>query len=501
VRYRFDGMKIRVPLLRALTCAAVAVAVAACSEQETGPVEIAAIGSQPRLADPNAAPLDPPSALVLEGAAQGLVRFNAEGEIEPALAQSWIVSDDGLRYTFRIRRTEWSGGGRVTAAQVVARLRAVSARTSRNPLKPILGLVDGIEAMTDEVLEITLKGPRDHFLQLLASPEMAILQGQSGTGPFRPTRQPDGSVLLSLPAPEDEPDDAVLEPPIALRGERASAAIARFASGAADLVTGGTAGDLPIVRAAEPAAATLRFDPVGGLFGLVFQRNEGPFAEAQVRRALAMSVDRDAIVSALGVPGAAGRSSLLPGGLEEVPSPAAPDWATLPLPTRRQAAAATLAGLREAGSEDGVEAEPLRLRVAMPDGLGYRLIFAFLRRDWRAIGVEAERVAPSADADLRFVDEVAPATMAAWYLRHFTCEASRICDSIADESLAAARLTPVPAERRALLAKADRALAELAVFVPISAPARWSLVSPRLTGFRVNSYARHSIGELIAIVR
>ena len=78
----------------------------------------------PRLANPNLQPLDPPSAFLTEALAQGLVRFDAAGEIEPALAQSWIVSDDGLRYTFRLRRTAWAGGEPVTAEQVAARLRA-----------------------------------------------------------------------------------------------------------------------------------------------------------------------------------------------------------------------------------------------------------------------------------------------------------------------------------------------------------------------------------------
>src|SRR5687768_11200056 len=81
---------------------------AGCGEPQTGPVEISAIGPAPRLVNPNLEPVPPPTALLLQAAAQGLVRFDSAGEIEPALAQSWIVSDDGLRYTFRLRRTTWS---------------------------------------------------------------------------------------------------------------------------------------------------------------------------------------------------------------------------------------------------------------------------------------------------------------------------------------------------------------------------------------------------------
>ncbi|HEX9932041.1 MAG TPA: ABC transporter substrate-binding protein, partial [Allosphingosinicella sp.] len=467
-----------------------------CAEDERGPVRVAAIGAAPAIVNPNLAPLDPAAALLLAATAQGLVRFDAAGEVEPALAQSWIVSDDGLRYTFRIRRTEWIGGGRVTAQQVVARLRAALTAASRNPLKPILGLIRQIEPMTDEVLEITLRAPRPHFLQLLAQPEMAVLIGNRGTGPYAAAPQGDGSMILTLPRSEEEEDEeeAPAELPIALGGERAAIAVARYLAGGADLVTGGTAGDLLVVRAAAPPAAVLQFDPVAGLFGLAFERGEGALAAPELRRALAMAVDRDGIVAALAVPGLIARATLLPPGLEEVPAPAAPDWIAAPLVVRRQEAARTLAA---AAGEGG----PLRLRVAMPEGPGYRLIFALLRRDWRAVGVDAERVAPGAPADLRFIDSVAPATMAAWYLRNFACEGARLCSSEADAALAAARETQNRAERQSFLAAADRAITDAALFVPIAAPVRWSLVSPRLTGFRRNPFARHAPGELIAIER
>jgi peptide/nickel transport system substrate-binding protein len=461
-----------------------------CWRDETGPVAVSAIGGPPRLVNPNAAAIDPPSAFLFDATAQGLVRFDADGRIERALAQSWLISDDGLRYTFRIRRTEWAGGGRVTAQQVVARLRAAMARSSRNPLKPILGLIASVEPMTDQVLEFTLKAPRPNFLELLAQPEMAILQGERGTGPRRAAPVTDGAMLLTLPPPDDDdlPDPA--DAPIAIRGESAPFAVARFLAGGADLVLGGTAGDLPVVRAAEPPAALLQFDPVAGLFGLAFVRAEGPLAEVPVRRALSMALDRDAITAALAVPGLAPRLSLLPGGLEEVPEPALPDWAAAPLVVRRQEAARTLA------AAEGEE--PLKLRVAMPAGPGYRLIFARLQRDWRAVGVEAERVAPGMVADLAFVDLVAPASMAAWYLRNFTCDRVRICSPEADQALALARETGNVAERRAHLAQADALMRDTTLFVPIAAPVRWNLVSARMTGFRRNAFGRHTAGELIA---
>ena len=146
---------------------AVAILLSACEDAETGPVRVSAVGGPPQLVNPNLQPLDPASAYLVEAVAQGLVHFDAAGEIEPALAQSWVVSDDGLRYTFRIRRMQWPDGRPVTAEQVASRLRAASSRASRNPLKPVLGAVETVVAMTDQVLEIRLRGPRQNQLQLL----------------------------------------------------------------------------------------------------------------------------------------------------------------------------------------------------------------------------------------------------------------------------------------------------------------------------------------------
>ena len=103
---------------------------AGCGEPRRGPIAVSAIGGPPRLVNPNLQPLDPPSAFLIEATAQGLVRFDAAGEIEPALAQSWIVSDDGLRYTFRIAPHR---NGRTAARSPPSRSRRGCAPRSAGP--------------------------------------------------------------------------------------------------------------------------------------------------------------------------------------------------------------------------------------------------------------------------------------------------------------------------------------------------------------------------------
>jgi peptide/nickel transport system substrate-binding protein len=206
-----------------------------------------------------------------------------------------------------------------------------------------------------------------------------------------------------------------------------------------------------------------------------------------------MAIDRTALVGAFGIPGLQARETIVPPGLEDVAAPAVPRWAATPLPLRRERAARLV---REAGV--GADRP---VRVLVPEGPGYRLVFAHLRRDWRSIDVNAQAVQRESQAELRIIDAVAPAALATWYLRRFACGASAVCSTEADELLAAARLTRNPAERQALLGNADRILTGITPFIPLTAPVRWSLVSPRLTGFQPNPFGRRFIGSLVEAKR
>ena len=50
----------------------------------------------------------------------GLVEYDLEGVLQPALAESWEVSDDGLTYTFHLRNTVWVDSQGRKVADVVA---------------------------------------------------------------------------------------------------------------------------------------------------------------------------------------------------------------------------------------------------------------------------------------------------------------------------------------------------------------------------------------------
>ena len=274
-----------------------------------------------------------------------------------------------------------------------------------------------------------------------------------------------------------------------LGGSDAPTAVRRFMAGDADLVLGGTFADLPYPRRVRLPRGALRFDPVAGLFGLAPGRSGGPIADPELRRLLAQSIDRDALIAALDVPGLVGRATLLEAGLDGVPNPVTPQWQTVPIGERR-------AGLVAAADRlFGDEERPV-IRIALPEGPGAQLLFNRLASDWAPLGIKLERSTAGQAADLKLIDSVAPSTSPAWFLRQFRCGAAPICGEEADPLLDAARLAPVAAQRGALLAEASRLMDEAQLFLPIAAPVRWSLVSDRIEGFAGNRFARHTLTSL-----
>src|SRR5258706_8969217 len=252
---------------------------------DTGPVVASAIGGAPRLADPSIGALDTPSRLLLDSTAQGLVRFDAAGQIEPGLAERWIVIDGGMSYIFRLRDADWNDGRRVTAPEVVTVLRRQIAPRSHNPLLPFLSAIDEIVEMTPEVIEVRLKRPRPDLLKLFAQPDLAIfrIRPPGGGGPFRITKTGRGAIMLRPGFdPARSPDDDIAEPgpemSVELIGERASRAVARFAARQSDLVSGGTFADWPLVGATDIAPANRKFDPAAGLFRLGIVNRGGVLA-------------------------------------------------------------------------------------------------------------------------------------------------------------------------------------------------------------------------------
>ncbi len=462
-----------------------------CAQDSEQALDVTVIGKgQPVIADPSTAALSAPSETLMANAAQGLVRFDANGQIEPGLAERWNVSDDGLSYIFRIAPVEWADG-RLASAREVARILNRQLRgASRNPLKDSLGAISEIVAMTDRVIEIRLKTARPNILQLLAQPHMGIVRNGHGTGPFQIDPEQDAPGAISLTKRIQVVDDEDRTEHVHLRSAEAAQAIARFRDGKTALVLGGTFVDLPLVgRDDRRMRSALRFDPVAGLFGLRPARSGGPLADKQLRDLLNQAINRDAIITALNVPNLVPRTTLLQAGLDGGAVPIAPDWTT-------QAHADRMASvIRDArGIID--QDQRLKLAIALPEGRGADILFHRLASDWRPLGIELVRAGDGVRADLALIDRVAPSTSPAWFVRHFRCGEVPICSENADALMASARDAEIPVQRGALLAEAGRIIDLEVLFLPIAAPIRWSLVGDGLPGFSENIFARHPLSAI-----
>jgi peptide/nickel transport system substrate-binding protein len=467
-------------------------ALAGCDRRsDAGPVVVSAIGGAPALADSSLGPLDAPARLLMDATAQGLVRFDAAGQIEPGIAERWTVIDNGMSYIFRLRDAEWSDGRPVSAAEVVAILRRQIGERSRNPLLPFLSAVDEVVEMTPEVIEVRLKRPRPDLLKLFAQPELALFRTRppGGGGPFRiAATHRDGVMLRPAFDPARAPDDDSAEPGpeanVRLIGERAARAIVRFAARDSDMVTGGTFADWPLLAATDIAPANQKIDPAAGLFGLAIVNRDGFLGEVANRVAVARSIDRQAIVAAF-TPNWNATTQLLPERLDSSSAPATAIW-TAPPADDEKPASELVAAWRTA--HDG----PLTLRIALPPGPGATILYGFVAAGLRRIGIGAERVAIDAEADLRLVDAVAPYDSARWYLG----TACQPCGADAKAAIEAARDAPSLDLRARHIADADVALAADVAYIPIARPLRWSLVALRLGQWQGNSRAWHPLNHL-----
>ncbi len=104
-----------------------------------------------------------------------LVRADKTGtKLEPGLAESWTVSDDGLTYTFKLRDAKFSDGSQITAEDAAFSLLRI--RDNEGSLwSDSYNVVDTAEATDQTTLTVKLKNPSAPFLSTLALPNVSVL--------------------------------------------------------------------------------------------------------------------------------------------------------------------------------------------------------------------------------------------------------------------------------------------------------------------------------------
>ena len=484
------------PILTCLMVGAMALGTAmlgSCSQKASGPVSVSVVGAPAELAKPLDHLPAPAAKLMLESTAQGLVAFDASGDILPALAQRWIVEDDGRSYIFRLHRAVWPDGDKVTSSDVARLLRARIDTLRRLDPEGPLDVVEAVVPMTGEVIEIRLTAPRPYLLQMLAQPQMAILSREGGTGPYAATSWGKALLLKPLDSTSDDEDEEGEPAPWRtriVRAERAEMAIIRFRENMTAMVLGGRFSDLPLLVPAGIDKDAVRIDPVQGLLGLAVTGKGKLLDDDDVRQAISMTIDRSQLPKLFPLGGWAITEQIVPAQMDLPAPPARPAWVQLSLDDRRAQGRAAIARWR---SENG---DPPVLKVALPKGPGATTLFALIRHNLGLIGLGVERVGLKDTADLRLVDEVAAYDSALWYLGRIGCARKVHCSAQADAQLQAAGLATNTADRMARVAQAEAMMQAHNGYIALGAPVRWSLVTRRLTGFMPSPRARHPLNHL-----
>jgi oligopeptide transport system substrate-binding protein len=252
-----------------------------------------------------------------------LVRLNDQLLVEPDLAESWTISEDGLTYTFTLRENaKFSDGTPITADDVVWTFtHALDPATGAWTGPYLLSMIDGADAMIageatelsgvkkidDRTVSLTIKEPSAFFLSVLtfgpakisskASLANSADEGKVTSGAFSLMNWNRGQGLDLKPNPDYwQPASGVSELKI-LFNQDSETAYQLFRTGGLD-VMGSSQNPLPAARVPE-AKSDPAFKSTNAFNTryVSFNNTMAPFDNVSVRQALAHAIDRDTLAN------------------------------------------------------------------------------------------------------------------------------------------------------------------------------------------------------------
>ncbi|WP_457940455.1 ABC transporter substrate-binding protein [Mesorhizobium sp. 10J20-29] len=238
-----------------------------------------------------------------------LVRVDKSGsKLEPGLAESWTVSEDGLTYTLKIRDAKFSDGSPLTAADAAFSLLRI--RDDEGSLwSDSYTVIDTAEATDDRTLVIKLKTPSAPFLSTLAMPGASILSkaGMESLGAEAYAENPIASGAFTLK--EWRRGDRVIlaKNPNFWEADRVQLDGVEWISVPDDntRMLNVQAGELdaaifvPFSRVAElkkDSNLIVHTDPSTREDHLLINHEKGALGKKEVRQALDMAIDKQAII-------------------------------------------------------------------------------------------------------------------------------------------------------------------------------------------------------------
>jgi len=270
---------------------------------------------------------------MMENVYDTLVFYNSDGRYIPGLAESWRTSQDGLTWTFALRRNvKFHNGRPLTADDVVYSINRIKDPRTRSPRAGDFAEVESLTAVDPYTVAIRVKKPFSPLLAKLASSTNVIVPREvverdgdmntnpTGTGPFRfISYAPQQRLVLVRNGDFWGFDDTGRRLPYLDRIEFVFLpdAVAR-----ATALRTGSVDWIEYVPSSE--VRSLRADPnievVGGLSAnfraLYINNTVAPFNNVKVRQAMAWAINRKEIIDTalFGVGGIEATGTAIPPG-------------------------------------------------------------------------------------------------------------------------------------------------------------------------------------------
>ncbi len=324
----------------------------------------------PRTLDPALA-TDVPTGRAVAYVFDGLTRFTPDARVAPGLATRWEVSPDGRIYTFHLRPgVRFHDGTPLVARQVVASwARALSPSLkggNKLPLFVIQGAralaagqataLTGARALDDSTVQVTLDTALAIFPKLLAMPVASVVapntgpdfgQHPVGTGPWRFVEWKHDDYLRFARNPGYWGGTPGADTLTARIIPEPSTAVAEFENGTVDVLTV-PEGETRSWEQTDERQARLQSAPALRLYYVAINTTRGPLADARVRQAINLAVDKKAIIDRLIAGRGVRASGVIPGVLDSLADDR-PPYAYDPARARQL--------LSEAGFPNGIDVQ------------------------------------------------------------------------------------------------------------------------------------------------
>ncbi len=257
-----------------------------------------------------------------------LLRRDENGELQPGLAESWEVSEDGTTITLHLRDAEFSNGDPITAEDVVFSLMRV--RDNEESAYPApLQTMEKVEAKDDRTVVISLKHPFAPFLGNLevfnagivdksdveARGEDAFTKDPVASGPYMVEEWIPNDRLVLAPNPhywrEGYPKNEGAE---LIEVPAENTRVSMMLSGELD-----AAREIPwsqVEQLKNAEGIEMPLEPSTQIFIVLLNHARAPFDDVKVRKAAAMALDTTGVTKAMTFGNATPANSTLPMALD-----------------------------------------------------------------------------------------------------------------------------------------------------------------------------------------